>query len=93
VRHFSIEWIVHSAISLVGKRYRGSGGGGRGGGGYGSYGGSGGGRSNRFDEKPRSAYGGQADGINAMFAQAYHQVAASVTGGAPGSNSYGGSSY
>lgn len=74
-------------VSVVGKRYRPGGssrGGGYGGGGYSSGG--------RYDSKPRSgAYGAQSDNINAMFAQAYQQVAASASGGAPGGG--GGGSY
>lgn len=64
---------------FVGKRYRqpGSSRGGYGGG-YSSRGSSSGGK---YDPKPRgSAYGAQSDNINAMFAQAYQQVAAAATG-------------
>lgn len=78
-------------IGVSGKRYRptGSSGGGRGGG----YGGRSGG-SGRYDDKPRSsAYSSQSDNINAMFAQAYQQVAASATGGSGGGQSNGGSGY
>lgn len=69
------------------KRYRPSGGSGRGG--YGGGGGSYGGGSRSYDKPRNGAYGAQSDGINAMFAQAYQQVAASASGGASG----GGGAY
>lgn len=77
---------------IAGRRFRPGGssrGGYGGGGGYSN--GRGGGGSNRYDSKPRSgAYSSQSDNINAMFAQAYQQVAASATGGGANANSAGG---
>ena len=70
-------------LSLAGKRYRQAGS--SRGGGYGGRSGSG-----RYDDKGRSNFNSQSDGINAMFAQAYQQVAASATGNA---NGQGGGGY
>lgn len=86
------DWLY----DVLGKRYRPGGssrGGGYGGGSsygssgssYGSNGRSSSSGSGRYDSKPRSgAYNAQSDNINAMFAQAYQQVAASASGGASG---------
>ena len=68
--------------SVSGKRFR-PGGSSRGGYGGGYSNGRGNDGAGRYD-KPRSgAYSSQSDNINAMFAQAYQQVAASASGGAP----------
>lgn len=76
-------------FAFVGKRYR-PGGSSRGGysGGGGGYSNGRSGGSGRFDAKPRSgAYSAQSDNINAMFAQAYQQVAATASGGTTTGNS------
>ena len=74
---------------LPGKRYRPTGGSGGGRGGYGGSSRGGG----RYDSKPRNgAYNAQSDSINAMFAQAYQQVAASASGGGSGGG-YSGYQY
>jgi len=82
--------IAASSRGMFGrKRYRPTGGSGGGRGGYGGSSRGGG----RYDSKPRNgAYNQQSDNINAMFAQAYQQVAASASGGASGGG-YSGYQY